>query len=160
MSHIGTFSEYIEAPPDAVFARIIDVAKLPAWNSAIREVTEQPQTLTPGVIWKVRIHALGSTWVSKSEVVELDRTSRRFSYRSQSDDGNPSYADWTWTVDAEGAGAKVTVSFGINPKSFFRKYFGIHIRKPGLRKEIKASLDRLSAAVRASGESDPESSSG
>ena len=150
MSHIGTFSAYVDAPPDAVFGRIIDVGKLPSWNSAIREVTEQPQTMTRGAIWKVRIHALGSTWVSKSEVVEFDRATRRFSYRSQSDDGNPSYADWTWTVDSEGDGSKVTVSFGANPKSFLRKYFAIHMRKPGLRKEIKASLESLSAAVRAS----------
>ncbi len=154
MSHIGTFSGHVDASPETVFSRIIDVGRLPSWNAAIRKVVQQPETLSPGAIWKVEIHALGSTWVSKSEVLELDRPARRFSFRSQSDDGNPSYADWTWAVDADDTGSKVTVSFDLNPRTFLRKYFLIHIRKPGLRKEIEASLASLAAALGSSGTSD------
>lgn len=148
MGHIITFSRNIEASPDALFARLTDVAVLPSWNRAIREVFQQPETLVPGAIWKVRIHAQGATWTSKSELIELDRVSRRFSYRSQSDDGNPSYADWAWAVDAVASGSKVTVTVDINPKTFLRRHLLIRVRKPGLRKEMETSLAKLSDAVR------------
>ena len=147
MGHVITVSRSVDASPDAVFARITDVGALPSWNTAIREVVEQPETLVPGAGWKVKVHALGSTWVSKSEVIELDQSERRFAYRSQSDDGNPSYADWTWAVDPVASGSKVTVTVDANPKSLLRKYFLIRLRKPSLRKEMEASLAKLSDGV-------------
>lgn len=148
MGHVMTFSRVMNASPDAVFDRIVDVEALPSWNGAIREVVERPDSLAPGAVWKVKIHAVGSTWVSKSEVTALDRAGHRFAYRSQSDDGNPSYADWNWKVDSEAGGSEVTVAVDANPKSFFRKYLLIHVRKPSLRKEMQASLAKLSELVR------------
>jgi uncharacterized protein YndB with AHSA1/START domain len=147
VGHMITFSRVIGAPPDAVFNRVVDVDALPTWNGAIREVVERPDSLAPGAVWKVKIHALGSTWVSRSEVTALDRADRRFAYRSQSDDGNPSYADWNWKVDSETGGSQITVTVDANPKSFFRKYLLIHVRKPSLRKEMQVSLAKLSELV-------------
>ncbi len=144
-----TFSRAINAPPDAVFDRVVDVEALPAWNSAITEVIERPDALTPGAVWKVKIHALGSTWVSRSEVKTIDRAGRRFAYRSRSDDDNPSFADWQWKVDATAGGSEITVSLDANPRSFLRKYLLIHLRKPSLRKEMQASLAKLSELVEA-----------
>ena len=51
-----------------------------------------------GSAWVVELHALGQSWPSRSTVTLLDRSTRRFSYRSQTDDGNPSHADWNWQV--------------------------------------------------------------
>jgi hypothetical protein len=139
----------IDAAPALVFARLIDIERLPDWNHAITEVVEQPSELTPGAVWKVRLHALGQSWVSKSTLIELDESRSRFRYRSQTDDGNRSYADWEWTVRPDGNGSQVAVAVDLQPLSFWRKYLLVHIRRPALRREMQKSLTALSATVSA-----------
>jgi uncharacterized protein YndB with AHSA1/START domain len=138
----------IDAPPALVFELLTDVSRLPEWNRAITEVVETPPRLTVGAVWKVRLRALGQSWVSKSEVSELDPDTRRFSYRSQSDDGNPSSADWTWQVEPADGGSTVSVSVDLRPVTFWRKHLLVKLRRPALRREMHASLVALSAAVR------------
>jgi hypothetical protein len=138
---------HIAASPDVVLNFVTDVSKLPEWNRAITEVIETPGPLTLGSVWKVRIHALGQSWVSKSQVSGVDRAAGRFAYRSQSDDGNPSYADWEWHVEANGDGSMVTVTVDLNPMSFWRKHLLIRIRRRALRKEMQTSLTALAVAV-------------
>lgn len=140
-------SARMDALPDAVFSVVTSVARLPEWNPAITEVVEAPERLEPGTVWKVRVHALGQSWVSKSEVVALDPAARRFAYRSQSDDGNPSYADWEWQVEPDGDGSRVTVTVDLNPLTFWRKHLLIRLRRPALRKEMQESLAALGSAV-------------
>jgi|SRR3954451_11771116 len=137
----------VDVAPDVVFGRVVDVGRLPAWNGAIDEVLDAPDRLVPGSVWKVRLHALGQSWVSRSTLVELDEPERRFRYRSQSDDGNPSYADWEWHVTPDGTGALVTVAVELRPRTFWRKYLLVHLRRPALRREMRASLRALSTAV-------------
>jgi hypothetical protein len=98
-------------------------------------------------MWKVRLHALGQSWVSKSRVSTLDPVVGRFAYRSQSDDGNPSYADWEWLVEPDQGGSSVTVTVDLNPITFWRKHLLIRIRLPMLQKEIRDSLSALDAAA-------------
>src|SRR5436190_5555597 len=130
----------VSASPAKVFELLTDFARLPEWNRAITDVVEAPTRLDVGSEWKVRLHALGQSWVSKSRVSVLDPTMGRFAYRSQSDDGNPSYADWEWRVAADGAGAMVTVTVDLNPLTFWRKHLFVRIRRPTLRNEMQASL--------------------
>ena len=140
---------HMDVSPTVVLERLTDVAKLPEWNRAITEVLEQPAELGPGSVWKVRLHALGRSWVSTSTLVELDKTRGRFRHRSQSDDGNPSYADWEWTVQPDGTGVRVTVTVALHPMTFWRKNLLVHLRRPALRKEMRASLIALSATASA-----------
>ena len=147
-----SLSAHIDASPTVVLERLSDIARLPDWNRAITEVLEQPGELVPGSVWKVRLHALGQSWVSTSTLIELDETQGRFRYRSQSDDGNPSYADWEWTVVTDAAGAKVTVTVALHPATFWRKYLLVHLRRPALRKEMHASLIALSTTTSRSGD--------
>jgi uncharacterized protein YndB with AHSA1/START domain len=137
----------VDAPPAIVFGFLTDVSRLPEWNRAITDVVETPTRLVPGEVWKVRIHALGQSWVSKSQVSELDPETRRFSYRSQSDDGNPSYADWAWQVEPDGDGAMVSVTVDLEPVTFWRKYLLVKIRRPALRSEMRDSLGALRTAI-------------
>src|SRR5262249_44052962 len=139
----------VDAAATLVFERLIDIARLPDRNHAITEVVDQASRLTPGAVWKVRLHALGQSWVSKSTLIELDEVQRRFRYRSQTDDGNRSYADWEWTVQTDGAGAQVMLSVELHPLTFWRKYLLVHIRRRALRNEMKASLAALSEIVSA-----------
>ena len=135
------------AAPQAVFTLVTDVSRLPEWNKAITQVVEAPERLDPGSVWKVRIHALGRSWVSKSRVSLLDPATGRFAYRSQSDDGNPSYADWEWHVEPHESGSMVTLTVDLNPITFWRKHLLVRIRRPSLRKEMQESLAALAAAV-------------
>jgi uncharacterized protein YndB with AHSA1/START domain len=139
----------VEADPGIVFARLTEIARLAEWNAAIPEVLEQPAELTPGAVWKVRLHALGQSWVSRSTLVEIDPERRRFRHRSQTDDGNPSYADWEWAVEPDASGAWVTATVELHPCTFWRKYLLVHLRRPALRREMRASLAALSATLSA-----------
>ncbi len=140
-------SEHIDAEAEVVFDLVTSVPRLPEWNPGITEVLDAPARLQPGSVWKVRIHALGQSWVSRSQVVALDRTAGHFAYRSQSDDGNPSFADWDWRVEAEGTGSRVTVAVDLNPRTFWRQHLLIRIRRPALRKEMQHSLAALGSVV-------------
>jgi uncharacterized protein YndB with AHSA1/START domain len=137
---------HVAAPPDDVFAVLTAVARLPEWNRGITEVVEAPDAMAPGAVWKVRIRALGQSWVSRSRVEALDAAARRFAYRSQSDDGNPSYADWEWLVVPEHDGARVTVAVDLNPRTFWRRHLLVKIRRRGLRREMVDSLAALGEA--------------
>ena len=124
---------------------VTDPASLPAWNHAITEVVEAPNHLEPGSVWKVNLHALGQSWVSRSQVSALEPEMGLFAYRSQSDDGNPSYADWEWHIQPDRDGSMVTVSVELSPITFWRKHLLVRIRRPALRSEIRASLNTLGA---------------
>lgn len=137
----------IRSAPADVFRTVTDLERLPEWNKGIVEVLELPDELHEGSVWKVRIRAMGQSWVSKSTLTELDRESSRFAYRSQSDDGNPSFADWAWQVEPDGDASRVTVSVDLNPQTFWRKNLLIRIRRPGLRTEMQESLAALESTL-------------
>ncbi len=87
---------------------------------------------------------MGTSWRSRSRAVELDTTARRFRYRSCTDDGNPSFGDWTWTVDDHGkGGCRVVVGWALEPRTFWRRVMMARVRNRLLRREITASLEAL-----------------
>jgi hypothetical protein len=95
----------------------------------------------------VKIHALGTSWVSRSEARTVDQTERRLAYRSQTDNGNPSYADWEWRIEPSPDGARVIVSVALAPLTFWRKHLLVHLRRPALQREMRASLVALGQVV-------------
>ena len=144
-----TLQTRLDDAPPKVFERVVDIRRLPEWNRAITEVVEQPSELAPGSVWKVRLHALGQSWVSVSTLVKLDEASWRFCYRSQTDDGNPSYAEWEWHVEPDADGSRVTVTVDLYPITFWRKHLLAKVRRPALRREIRGSLQALGHVSRA-----------
>jgi uncharacterized protein YndB with AHSA1/START domain len=147
MGRRESVSGHVSAPPAHVFSLVSEPSRLPEWNRAITEIVEAPARLEIGSSWKIRLHALGQSWISESRVTTLDPATRTFSYRSRTDDGNPSYADWEWHVAPDGDGATVTVSVELHPTTFLRKHLLIRIRQPALRKEMVASLRALESAA-------------
>ena len=105
----------IPADPDALFRAITDIEGLARWNRAITSVVETPAELIEGSEWVVELHALGQTWRSRSKLLLLDPAARQLAYRSSTDDGNPSWVDWQWSVDDHSAGAEVTVTWQLHP---------------------------------------------
>src|SRR5262245_43316271 len=146
-----TLTARIDADPDAVFAVLVDPSRLPEWNRAIRRVVHAPSALVTGAEWVVELHVLGRTWHSRSRVLGIDPVARTFSHRSQTDDGNPSYADWAWAVTGHpNGGSLVTVSFELAPRTFWRRALFVHVRGRQLAtQELPRSLSVLSAAARA-----------
>jgi uncharacterized protein YndB with AHSA1/START domain len=139
-------TQFVAAPPDEVFALITTPDRLPEWNRAIVGIVDAPDELSPGAEWVVQLSALGQSWPSRSTVVAIDRRARHFAYRSQTDDGNPSYADWSWkVVDAPG-GCEVTVSCALHPATFWRRVLLAKIRSQQLRRrEVPGSLRTLAS---------------
>ena len=137
---------FVAAEADSVFGLITSPARLPEWNRAITRVVDAPEHLTTGVQWVVELTALGQSWPSRSTVLELDSVNRRFVYRSQTDDGNPSYAIWSWHVSDASGGCAVTVSYVLHPATFWRRVLLAKIRGGQLRRrELPASLAALAS---------------
>ncbi len=139
-------SRILDASTDDVFDAIIDISRLPEWNAAITAVIEQPQQLEVGAQWIVEMHALGQSWHSRSLVETLDPNGRCFAYRSVTDDGNPSYALWTWVVADHPDGALVTVAGELHPHTFWRRVLLVRIRS---RQLATTELTKFLAALEA-----------
>jgi Polyketide cyclase / dehydrase and lipid transport len=151
MTGHASASRIIDAPPDDVFNTITDVSRLADWNDAITAVIEQPDQLEVGAQWVVEMHALGQSWHSRSTLEAFDTIGRCFAYRSATDDGNPSYALWTWVGADNPRGALVTVACELHPISFWRRVLLVEIRARQLaRTELPHSLAALEAAAKRS----------
>lgn len=146
---MSALTRRIEADPDAVFRTVTDLSGLPEWNHAIARVLEMPGELTTGSEWVVEVRALGRRWPSRSRLEELDPQTRRFAYRSGTDDGNPSFATWTWTVTEAPGGCEVEVTWRVHPRTFWRRVLFARVREAQLRRhEVPASLVALGALQR------------
>lgn len=133
----------VDAAPTDVFDLITDIDQLPAWNAEIVEVVEGGGALEVGSEWVVEMRALHTHWRSRSQALEIDPERGRFAYRSQTDDGNPSYAEWQWDIAPDPAGTRVRVSVDAHPRTFFRKLLVARIRPKGLQQAMDRSLDAL-----------------
>jgi len=141
-------TRFVAASPDDVFGLITTPARLAEWNGAIVRAVDTPDELRPGAVWVVELSALGQSWRSRSTLVDIDPEARHFSYQSRTDDGNPSYADWSWNVADAPGGCEVTVSFALYPATFWRRVLLAKIRASQLRRrELPASLRALASAA-------------
>lgn len=148
MNICATVSRDLPADPDALFETLVNPQRLPEWNKAITRVIDSPAALEPGDQWVVEMSALAQRWPSRSHVKVLDPSTRRFEYTSQSDDGNPSYATWSWVVSETSGGSRVSVSWQLNPKTFWRRALLVRVRHHQLMKsEVPISLAALGAVV-------------
>lgn len=151
MRGTGSATGSIPRPPNDVFAFLSDIDRLPDWNANITKVLDRPDAIIPGAEWVVEVKALGNSWPSRSNVQEYDPTARVFAYRSCTDDGNPSYTIWRWEVeDATNGTSEVTVSWELNPATFWRRVLLARVRARQLRREVPASIDALARALRES----------
>jgi uncharacterized protein YndB with AHSA1/START domain len=138
----------VAADPDVAFALLTDVDRLAEWNDIITRVLRRPAELVPGAEWAVEMHSMGQTWASRSRVESIDVAGRRFSYRSGTDDDNPSHTIWHWSVDPHPGGALVTVRWDLHPRTFWRRYLIVHVRRRALAREVPTSLQALARAAR------------
>jgi uncharacterized protein YndB with AHSA1/START domain len=133
----------IDATPARIFEVITDVDRLSSWNVEIAKIVEPCAALEVGREWVVEIRAMHTHWNSRSRIVDIDAERNHFAYRSQSDDGNPSYADWQWDVLDDPAGTRVHVMVEGHPQTFWRKHLLSKIRPPGLQRAMNQSLRTL-----------------
>ena len=140
-------TRFVAADPDAVFALITTPARLSEWNRAIVRTVEAPERLESGSAWVVELHALGQSWPSRSTVKMLDQSTGLFSYRSQTDDGNPSHADWTWQISEASGGSDLSVTVDLHPVTFWRRMLLARVRARQLRREMRDSLEQLATTL-------------
>ena len=144
----GSITERLSASADDCFDLISSVDRLPEWNERIHHVVEAPSGPTRvGDEWVVEMRAMASRWNSRSRIGAVDRDGGRFALRSQTDDGNPSYADWEWLMEPAGEGTDVTVSWRLYPKTFWRRLLLSKIRHRQLKEEVRGSLRAAERAV-------------
>ena len=147
----GTTTRAIDAAAADVFARITDVSRLPEWNARIHHVIEAPTgPLAQGAEWVVEMRVMGMHWPSRARVTAVDADRLHFEHTSRSDDGNPSFALWTWQVRPLATDrSEVRVTWSGNPRSFWRRFLLARVRRPQLADEVQASLGVLSGQLRA-----------
>jgi len=145
----GATDAVLDAPAPDVFAALTDIDRLPTWNAHIERVLEPASApLDEGVEWVVRMRAMGTTWPSRARVLVHDPVAYRFEHVSRSDDGNPSWADWRWQVTPLPDGrSRLSVSWAVNPRTFWRQLLFSKIRHAQLDEEVPASLAALARTV-------------
>ena len=141
----GSASAVILAPADVVFEVVTDPSRMTLWNAVMTEVVERPEAMGAGAEWIVAFRAMGvMRWRSRSRCEALAPNDRTFVHRSGTDDGNPSFAIWTWTVEPEEPDrSTLRVEWELHPKTFLRKVILSRIRNRMLRNEVPASLTAL-----------------
>lgn len=150
MEKRGSASRHVGAPPELVFAMVTDLDRLPEWNRRIKRVVEVPPKLRAGAEWVVEMKLMGKTFNSRSVVLEVDERSRRFAHRSKPDDGNPSCSVWTWEVEPEGDGSRITVGWDLQPLTASRRILAAPMRARQIpRSDVPASLAALVTACEA-----------
>jgi uncharacterized protein YndB with AHSA1/START domain len=149
MGRTASAATTVTSPTSDVFGLLTDIDRLPEWNGIVTKVVERPKSLMPGSEWVVQLKAMGSSWASRSTIEEYDPRQCVFAYRSRTDDGNPSYALWRWTVEPEAhGGSRVTVRWELHPKTFWRRALLVRIRSRQLQREVRASIESLARALR------------
>ena len=147
MERHGSATLTVAAQPADVFDLITDIDRLPEWNTCVEKILESPAALEGGAEWVVQMHAMGLRWPSRSYVHEVNPRALRFSYKSQSDDGNPSSAEWAWELEPTANGTSVTVKWDLYPRTRFRKLIAVRLRSKQLRTEVAASLARIETVL-------------
>ena len=133
---------------DTAFAAITDLARLPDWNEQMTQVIERPERLAPGAEWVVEFAVFGRRWRSRSRIDVIDAEARRFEYRTQTDDGNPSFTNWCWQVEPLEEGCRGSVSWDLHPATFWRRVLFARVRARQLAStEVPASLAALAQAA-------------
>jgi hypothetical protein len=133
---------------DVAFAALTDLARLPEWNEQMTAVVERPERLVPGAQWVVELAVFGRRWRSRSTVGMIDAEARRFEYRTQTDDGNPSFTNWSWQVEPREQGCRVSVDWALHPATFWRRVLFARVRARQLaHHEVPASLAALAYAA-------------
>jgi uncharacterized protein YndB with AHSA1/START domain len=146
----GSATARIRADADAVFDLITNLDRLPEWNRAIARIVERPARLVEAAEWVVVMRPpRAPSWKSRSRIEEIDRKQRRFSYTSRNEDGNPSYARWSWEIRPANHAAEVTVRWDVYLKTIDRKLIAAPLRRRGLGREVPSSLRHLESLATA-----------
>ena len=96
------------------------------------------------------MNILGKRFHSRSVVLELDEARRRFVHRSKPVDDNPSTSVWTWEVEPDGTGSRITVGWELQPRTLLRKVFAAPMRSRQIpRQDLPESLTALVARCEA-----------
>jgi hypothetical protein len=145
----GSETVELAASASEVFELLIDIDRLPDWNARIDHVIEPAGCpLTSGVEWVIQMRAMGTRWPSRARTLTVDRAAGVFEHRSCTDDGNPSYALWSWNVVPHQPGSTFTVTWAVHPETFWRRLLLARARRPVLANEVKASLAGLDRYLR------------
>jgi hypothetical protein len=76
-------------------------------------------------------------------VARADFSGRAPRRTSRSNDGNPSYALWSWQVTPRGEGSTLTVTWTVHPKTFWRRLLLARVRRGFLADEVRDSVAGL-----------------
>jgi uncharacterized protein YndB with AHSA1/START domain len=140
----GSETVNLTAPAGDVFDVLVDVDRMTEWNEHLHHVIDaSSDPLTEGVEWVLEMRAMGTDWPSRARALRVDPDALVFEHRSATDDGNPSYALWSWQVSPRGDESTLTVTWTVHPKTFWRRLLLARVRRGFLASEVRASVAGL-----------------
>jgi len=122
--HVATCAVRVPQPPQTVWDVLADHAAWPAWAPGVKSM-ERDGERDGRPVWRMVSRQGAMPWV-----IEVDDAPRRRVTRIV-DDGLAFGGTWTWTIEADGAGSRVTLTedgFIRNPafRTIARFAFGHH----------------------------------
>jgi uncharacterized protein YndB with AHSA1/START domain len=128
----------VNRPPEAVFAYLSDLSRLPAWQPAV-QLAEQttPGAIGPGTQFRLVFRGPTGPVEAAGEIVEFDRP-RRIGLRSVS---GPVDLNGGLDFEPTDGGTRLRIRATIDPKGMLRFMEGMI--KNTIEREIPAALESL-----------------
>ena len=102
-AHVATSAVRVSRPAQVVWDAIADYSAWPAWAPGVKAI-ESAGERDGSPVWRMVSRHGAMPWV-----IEVDEPPRRRVTRIV-DDGLAFGGAWTWTIDADGAGSRVTLT--------------------------------------------------
>jgi uncharacterized protein YndB with AHSA1/START domain len=150
-----TVSLHMQARPEAVYALVADVTRMPEFSPEILECTWLDGATGPsvGARFKARNKVANRPSWHNKPVVTVVEPGKRFSFARTEPFGGT--VDWTYTFEPEGDGTLVTESYTVTKELAPMGWFIIGVlfnrknRQHDLRAGMEQTLQRMRATVEA-----------
>lgn len=139
-SHVASVTYRVAAAPDSVFTVISDIEAQPQWAPEITRVERLPDNAG-----RPAYRENFGGFEAMTVITERDEGRRLVKEILPT---GPFYGTWTWELEPDGAGSKLTITErGTIGNPFFRGMMVFHDNQKTMRRYVAALGRRLNAAV-------------
>lgn len=144
-----TVSLDMHAPPEKIFAYLVDFTRHAEWSSNVTEIKlVRGETGTVGAEYE-SIENIPRPMTTYAHITEI-RVPNLIAWEST--DKRVFKTNWTFEIEKRNSGSRVTQSVTFHPLNFFANIILYVFRVPVVEKENRASLMKIKSLLEVSGE--------